>query len=168
MVEEIVLKSACIINNRDYLDYLSALGPTIAAFFAFFVALRQTRISKQQKNLELLKLRLKHKQNFISILSKLMKTAISVNETNISESQSNILANISLLIDVVSEGKYLFNEEVFENENKILFAFHNFCDTLNNSNFNEIENKKKLFNNFINDIDKIKNLQDKILKETQI
>lgn len=174
MIEEIVLKSACLVNENSWsIDNWLTLGSIIiTAIFSrmmWYVAKTQKDIQEKQKNLELFKLRFKHKQNFISIFSQLMTTLISTNVKNVTKSQQKILEDSSVLMDFISESKYLFNQEVFEIESRILRYFNIFSDILDKKDIAKIEKYKKfLSNKLLVYIPKLRDQHDKFLTEAKL
>lgn len=53
MIEEIVLRSACLVSEKDLWDKAGVLLPFLLSLLTLFVAWRQYRINKQQKDISL-------------------------------------------------------------------------------------------------------------------
>ena len=55
MIEEMVLRSACLVSEKDLWDKAGVLLPFFVALLTLFVAWRQYRVNKQQKDIALYK-----------------------------------------------------------------------------------------------------------------
>lgn len=174
MIEEIVLNSACLVNENSWSidNWLTLVSIIITAIFSrmmWYVAKTQKDIQEKQKNLELFKLRFKHEQDFISISSKLIAISSFIDINNVSESKIEIKNNSSLLLNIVAESKYLFNQEVFKIENSIFIKFERFYDILNKEEINKIiPIKMKLIMDIVDCFERLKKQYESFFEKFEI
>ena len=97
-------------NTKDWVDYMSALGPTIAAFIAVGVAFWQGKIQKKQHNLTMLEKRLDFWKDVKSLGNNVFRYQnISFNNIINDPEKRSILPEIQQL---ENKGKVLFGESV--------------------------------------------------------
>lgn len=98
--------------STTWIDYLSALGPVVAAFIAIGVAIWQGILQKRQHNLSLLEKRL----DFWAEAKQIGSIAQSLNHATIDEITEKPQTNHWLLLPKIQElqnkAKVLLNEEI--------------------------------------------------------
>lgn len=137
MIEEIVLRSACLVNENSWSidNWLTLVSIIITAIFSkmmWNVAKTQKDIQEKQKNLELFKLRLEHKNKFKSLIDFMNSLSINLNEKIIcSDDLIKKLSNDNKQLDLlIGETSYLFSEEIKNIEQEIINKNKDFTESI--------------------------------------
>lgn len=123
-------------NTKDWVDYMSALGPTIAAFIAVGVAFWQGKIQSGQHNLALFE----NRWIFWQKIKDVRKSVLNCSHSSLDEA-GPVFHQIK---EMERESLVLFGKEISNEFRKISDKFHHLNEGMNEFNKLDEELKKRV------------------------